>query len=94
MEQTDPRRTGLICVSPKPRSTLVVDSASELKLVYPQLESEMAPENFASFNAQYRYLQPLDNMYQERNTKLAKEYCLTHPDWKVSIQTHKILGIP
>ena len=93
---TKPIPEGLdwICVSPKPRSTLVVKSASELKLVYPQLESEMAPENFASFNAQYRYLQPLDNMYQERNTKLAKEYCLTHPDWKVSIQTHKILGIP
>ena len=93
---TRPLPEGLdwICVSPKPRSTLVVQTASELKLVYPQLESEMAPENFASFNATYRYLQPLDNMYQEQNTRLAKEYCLTHPDWKVSIQTHKILGIP
>lgn len=83
-----------VCVSPKPRSTIVIRKASELKLVYPQREPEMAPENFVGFDAGHRYLQPLDNKHQKYNIQLANEYCQHHPDWKVSIQTHKILGIP
>lgn len=68
-------------------------SGDELKLVYPQPEPEAAPERFAQLDFRHFLLQPLDDDARERNTRLAVEYCLRHPRWRLSLQTHKILGI-
>lgn len=81
-----------ICVSPKAGTTLVVTSGSELKLVYPQAEAP--PARFEHLDFAHFLLQPMDGPERERNTRLALEYCLTHPRWRLSLQTHKVLGIP
>jgi 7-carboxy-7-deazaguanine synthase (Cx14CxxC type) len=81
-----------ICVSPKAGAELVLKSGHELKLVYPQ--DGALPEQFAHLDFQRFYLQPKDGPDRERNTRLALEYCLAHPQWRLSIQTHKLLGIP
>ena len=83
-----------VCVSPKPRSKIVVTQASELKLVFPQPESDMAPKNFEDFDAVHHYLQPLDNENLSENTHLESEYCRQNPKWKLSLQTHKFLQLP
>ena len=83
-----------VCVSPKPRSTIVVNKASELKLVFPQLEPEMHPVHFEHFEADHHYLQPLDNEHLQENTELASEFCREYPQWKLSLQTHKFLQLP
>ena len=82
-----------VCVSPKPRSTLVVKEASELKLVYPQPEAEMHPTRFDEFKAEHWYLQPLydDNILEHRSAVI--EYCLKRPKWRLSIQMQKVLGV-
>lgn len=80
-----------ICVSPKANSEIVIKKANELKLVYPQ--DELSPENFESFDYQHFYLQPMDSEEVEDNTQAAVKYCRANPKWKLSIQTHKILGI-
>jgi 7-carboxy-7-deazaguanine synthase (Cx14CxxC type) len=80
-----------ICVSPKAGSETVLRSGNELKLVYPQ--SAAPPERFASDEFQHFYLQPMDGPDLERNTQLALAYCLEHPQWKLSLQTHKLVGI-
>ncbi len=81
-----------ICVSPKAGSECVVKSGSELKLIYPQVGAE--PEAFQHLDFQHLYLQPMDGPDRERNTKLAIDYCLANPRWKLSLQTHKLIGIP
>ena len=91
---TKPLPTGLdwICVSPKAQTTLVVQAGDELKLVYPQLHAQ--PQQFESLDFKHFLLQPLDGPDAKRNTQLAVEFCLTHPLWRLSLQTHKMIGIP
>ena len=64
----------------------------ELKLVYPQPAA--MPERFAALDFQLFFLQPMDGLEQRRNTRLAIDYCLAHPQWRLSVQTHKTVGIP
>jgi 7-carboxy-7-deazaguanine synthase (Cx14CxxC type) len=81
-----------ICVSPKADSEILQTSGNELKLVYPQQEAE--PEVFEHLRFQHFFLQPMDGPDRVHNTQLAVEYCLKHPRWRVSLQTHKLMGIP
>lgn len=81
-----------ICMSPKADAEVVLTSGDELKLIYPQLRGE--PERYADLAFDRFYLQPMDGPDRERNTELAIAYCLAHPQWRLSIQTHKYLGIP
>jgi 7-carboxy-7-deazaguanine synthase len=80
-----------ICVSPKAGTELVVRRGHELKLVYPQ--AGIAPEDFASLAFQRFSLQPMDGPHIADNTARAVDYCLRHPQWRLSLQTHKTLGI-
>lgn len=80
-----------ICVSPKADTEIIITSGDELKLVYPQKENH--PENFEKLNFKHFYLQPLDDLNKSENTRLSIEYCLRHPVWNLSIQTHKYIGI-
>ena len=80
-----------VCVSPKAGAELVQKTGNELKLVFPQTEldpAELARMDFANF-----YLQPMDGPNQILNTQAAVRYCLKHPKWRLSLQTHKFLGI-
>ena len=81
-----------ICVSPKANTDLVILKGHELKLVYPQKGAE--PERFTHLNFDNFYLQPMDGIFQKENIQLTVEYCLKNPQWKLSLQTHKILNIP
>ncbi len=81
-----------ICVSPKAGSELRQKSGDELKLVFPQPGAE--PERFVALSFRHFFLQPMDGPDRERNTQLALQYCLYHPQWRLSLQTHKLLGIP
>ncbi len=81
-----------ICVSPKFGADLVLRKGNELKLVYPQAGAE--PESFRDLGFEHYFLQPMDGPEQARNTTLALEYCLAHPQWHLSLQTHKLIGIP
>jgi len=83
-----------ICVSPKASAPVLQDSGHELKLVYPQKEDEAQPEAYAGLDFLHYFLQPLDNDEKNENTLAAIRYCLAHPRWKLSLQTHKLLGIP
>jgi 7-carboxy-7-deazaguanine synthase len=90
--QQPPAHIDWICVSPKVGAPLVLTSGNELKLVYPQAGGE--PERFEALDFEQFFLQPMDGPERERNTELALAYCLSHPQWRLSIQTHKLLGIP
>ncbi|MCC6730233.1 MAG: 7-carboxy-7-deazaguanine synthase [Chthonomonadales bacterium] len=81
-----------LCVSPKAGAPLRVTAGDELKLVYPQAGGE--PERYSGLAFGRFYLQPMDGPERERNTRLALAYCLAHPHWRLSLQTHKLLGIP
>ena len=81
-----------VCMSPKAGTTIVVTRGSELKLVYPQPDAP--PEQFEGLDFAHFLLQPMDGPDRERNTRRAVEYCLAHPKWRLSLQTHKVLGIP
>lgn len=81
-----------ICVSPKAGAPLKIDRADECKLVFPQ--EGAPPSAFESLGFPRLLLQPMDGPDRERNTALAVEYCLAHPRWRLSLQTHKYLGIP
>ena len=81
-----------ICISPKANTTLKINKGDELKLVYPQTGA--SPENFEHLNFEHFYLQPMDGPDIEKNTLQTLEYCLQHPQWHLSIQTHKLLKIP
>jgi 7-carboxy-7-deazaguanine synthase len=90
---TRPAPDGLdwICVSPKAGASLVLTRGDELKLVYPQIGAE--PEQFAELPFAHFYLQPMDGPDRERNTELVFRYVAEHPRWRVSLQTHKLMGI-
>lgn len=81
-----------LCVSPKAGAPLVVTRGDELKLVYPQ--EGIDPAQFEELDFRHFFLQPMDGPDRERNTELALRYCLEHPRWRLSLQTHKLLGIP
>lgn len=81
-----------ICVSPKAGAEFRQRSGNELKLVYPQPGAE--PAAFEELAFRHFFLQPMDGPGRERNTVLALNYCLEHPRWRLSLQTHKLLGIP
>ncbi len=82
-----------ICVSPKAGATVLQATGQELKLVYPQKEREAQPERFEHLDFEHFFLQPLYDDRLEANTRAAVQYCLGHPQWKLSLQTHKIVGI-
>jgi 7-carboxy-7-deazaguanine synthase (Cx14CxxC type) len=81
-----------ICVSPKAGASLVLQAGQELKLVFPQKGAE--PERFEHLDFQHFFLQPMDGPHRQENTELTLRYCLEHPQWRLSLQTHKLLGIP
>jgi 7-carboxy-7-deazaguanine synthase len=81
-----------LTVSPKAGAEIVQRSGDELKLVFPQAGAE--PHYFESLAFRHFFLQPMDGPERERNTQLAAEYCLKNPQWRLSLQTHKIVGLP
>jgi len=81
-----------ICVSPKAEADLLVTRGDELKLVYPQ--DGGSPERFETLRFDHWFLQPMDGPLREANSRQAIDYCLAHPKWRLSMQTHKFLGIP
>jgi 7-carboxy-7-deazaguanine synthase (Cx14CxxC type) len=83
-----------ICVSPKANAGLVQKSGNELKLVFPQKEPEAQPEKFENLDFENFFLQPLEDESWSDNTQAAVQYCLEHPKWRLSLQTHKYLNIP
>jgi len=90
---TLPAPAGLdwICVSPKAGAPLALTRGDELKLVFPQAGAE--PENYEALDFGEFLLQPMDGPEISRNTKAAIDYCLAHPRWRLSLQTHKIIGV-
>jgi 7-carboxy-7-deazaguanine synthase (Cx14CxxC type) len=91
---TQPAPAGLdwICVSPKADAPVVLTQGHELKLVFPQPLAQ--PERFEHLQFEHFFLQPMDGLLKTRNTRAAIDYCLAHPQWRLSVQTHKVLGIP
>ncbi len=91
---TRPAPAGIdwLCVSPKAGAELVLQAGDELKLVFPQAGAE--PERYRHLDFHHFFLQPMDGPEREVNTALAVHYCLEHPEWRLSLQTHKMLGIP
>ena len=81
-----------LCVSPKAGAPLRQRRGSELKLVYPQ--PELLPERLADLEFEHFFLQPMDGPQRDENTQRAAEYCLRHPRWRLSLQTHKLIGLP
>jgi 7-carboxy-7-deazaguanine synthase len=81
-----------ICVSPKADVPQILKRGDELKLVFPQ--GGGAPEKYAAQEFRHFFLQPMDSPERDANTKAATAYCLSHPQWRLSLQTHKLLGIP
>lgn len=88
-----------ICLSPKSTAAIVLERCDELKLVYPQ--DDALPETFASFPAQHYFLSPMASPHiragnddaRQNNTRKALDYCRTHPQWRLTLQMHKLLGI-
>lgn len=89
--RTPPPGIDWVCVSPKAGVELVLRSGDELKLIFPQTGAE--PERFTQLAFRHFYLQPMDGPAAAENTRLAVEYCMAHPQWRLSLQTHKLLGI-
>lgn len=87
-----PQGIDWICVSPKSGAELVLTQGNELKLVFPQ--PGIDPADFLRLDFDHFRLQPMDGPARAENTRLAIEYCLKHPQWTLSLQTHKILNIP
>lgn len=81
-----------VCVSPKAGAEWNLRSGNELKVIFPQPGAE--PTSFEDWRFDHYYLQPMDGPDRVANTESAIEYCLSHPRWKLSVQTHKYLGIP
>src|SRR5882762_3011461 len=79
-----------VCVSPKANAAFVQTSGDELKVVYPQ--NGMMLEGFERLDFDHFFVQPMDGPEVEQNTELAARYCLEHPRWRLSLQTHKLLG--
>jgi 7-carboxy-7-deazaguanine synthase len=81
-----------ICVSPKAGSKLVQKSGDELKVVFPQIDGN--PLLFEGLAFRHFFVQPMDGPERALNTELAVRFCMEHPKWRLSLQTHKVLGIP
>jgi organic radical activating enzyme len=81
-----------VCVSPKADVPMVIRRGDELKLVFPQ--DNVDPAKFTALDFQHFFLQPLDGPSVAENTQAALAYCLAHPQWRLSLQTHKLIGIP
>ena len=81
-----------VCVSPKAGAVFALRSGDELKLVFPQ--NGFDPESVEHLDFRHFFLQPMDGPERVRNTDLAMRYCLEHPRWRLSLQTHKLLGLP
>lgn len=81
-----------ICVSPKANANLILKNGNELKVVYPQCG--MNPRIHEKLKFDHFYIQPMDGIDQKDNIKRSEKFVLNHPKWKLSLQTHKILGIP
>jgi 7-carboxy-7-deazaguanine synthase (Cx14CxxC type) len=81
-----------ICVSPKARAPLLLTRGDELKLVYPQQGAE--PERYEALDFDHFFLQPMDGPRRVKNTQLAVDYCQRRPHWRLSLQIHKLIGIP
>ena len=90
--QIPPPGIDWICVSPKAGAPLVQRSGHELKLVYPQ--SALSPEDVGALDFAHFLLQPMDGPSASENLSDAIAYCLAHPKWRLSLQTHKLLGLP
>lgn len=86
-----PHSIDWICVSPKANTDILITKGNELKLVVPQ--KELHPTDFEALDFEHFYLQPMDSADQSKNTAYAIDYCMKHPQWKLSMQTHKYLGI-
>ena len=89
--QPIPRGIDWLCVSPKAGTALVADCGNELKLVYPQTGAD--PSRYEGLGFAHFFLQPMDGPQIEQNTRDAVRYCLDHPRWRLSLQTHKLLGL-
>jgi len=87
-----PESIDWVCVSPKAYSKVIVTKGDELKLVYPQATA--LPDRFATFDFTHFYLQPMDGDNQAENIQQTVQYCLEHPQWNLSLQTHKFIDIP
>jgi organic radical activating enzyme len=81
-----------ICVSPKVGSRMVQTRGDELKFVYPQTDAE--PDDYLYPDFRHLWLQPMDGPDRAANTAAAVAYCLARPLWRLSLQTHKMIGIP
>ena len=86
-----PHNIDWLTVSPKADSTLKIRTGNELKLVYPQ--ENVSPNSFEDLDFEIFYLQPMDNGDKDKNTQKTIQYCLENPKWKLSLQTHKYMGI-
>jgi len=86
-----PASVDWICVSPKANAELVLKRGNELKLIFPQ--DGAPPERYAGLAFENFFLQPMDSPAREDNTRAATDYCLAHPQWRLSLQTHKLIGI-
>jgi 7-carboxy-7-deazaguanine synthase (Cx14CxxC type) len=89
--QIPPAGLDWICVSPKADAEQKLTQGDELKLIYPQ--EGAPPERYAGQDFKHFFLQPMDNDRQLANTEAATGYCLAHPQWRLSLQTHKLIGI-
>ena len=90
--QQPPKGLDWVTVSPKADVPIVLTSGDELKLVYPQ--EGVDPARFTALAFDHFFLQPMDGPDLDRNTDLAISYCREHPQWQLSVQSHKYLGIP
>jgi 7-carboxy-7-deazaguanine synthase len=90
--QVPPAGLDWLCVSPKAGAELVVKAGDELKLVFPQ--EGVTPAQYEALAFRHFFLQPMDGPHREANTSAALQYCLAHPRWRLSLQTHKLLDIP
>jgi len=90
-----PANIDWICMSPKANTEIVQTKGNELKLVFPQMNA--TPDQFEHLDYEHFYLQPMDAMNEEqtnKNIQATIQYCLKHPKWRLSLQTHKVLDIP
>ena len=88
---TAPAGIDWVCVSPKAEAPVVQTAGQELKLVFPQATA--MPDRFEHLDFERFWLQPMDGPDQAANTAAALDYCLTHPKWRLSVQTHKYIGV-
>ena len=87
-----PKNIDWVCVSPKAGSDLIITKGNELKLVYPQ--HGIDPSQYENLNFDHFSLQPMDNENLNENIQKTIKYCHEHPLWRLSLQTHKFVGIP